>query len=260
MIDIEALTAYYPQQIGGNIAYHKHILKEYVELLAVEYISQSEWAGKLAFIGGTNLRLIQRIDRFSENLDFDCKGLTKEEFMEMTDSVVEQLSSNGLRVEVRDRENPNLTAYRRNIFFPGLLFEMHLTGHREERFLMKVEAQDQGVSYETLSSPVNLCGFMFMTRTPSKSVLLSMKLSALLSRGKGRDFYDTMFLWQQVEPDYYFLKMRCGIGSKQELKQALLEKLRETDLEQKRRDFEHLLFNPRRSGVILHFGAFVEDK
>ena len=32
-----------------------------------------------------------------------------------------------------------------------------------------------------------------------------MKLSALLTRGKGRDFYDAIFLLQRTEPDYPFL-------------------------------------------------------
>ena len=29
---------------------------------------------KIFFIGGTNLRLVKGIDRFSEDLDFDCKN------------------------------------------------------------------------------------------------------------------------------------------------------------------------------------------
>ncbi|MCK9626641.1 MAG: nucleotidyl transferase AbiEii/AbiGii toxin family protein [Bacteroidales bacterium] len=31
----------------------------------------------MTFIGGTNLRFVKGIDRFSEDLDFDCKDLSK---------------------------------------------------------------------------------------------------------------------------------------------------------------------------------------
>ena len=260
MIDIESLLPYYPQQVAANMAYGKHILKEYVELLALEHLSRSPVANKMAFIGGTNLRLVHGVDRFSEDLDFDCKGLSDTEFVEMTDSVIRCLRENGFKVETRDKENPRLTAYRRNIYFPELLFDMGLTGHREERFLMKVEAQDQGVVYMAQTAIINRCGFLFPMTVAPKEVLLSMKLSALLSRAKGKDFYDTIFLWQQTEPDYAFLQSRRGIGSLEELKDALFEKLKLIDLKQKQRDFEHLLFNPANSSRILYFKEFIQEK
>ena len=260
MIDLQSLLPYYPQAIAGQASFHKHILKEYIELLALEHLSQTQYAAKIVFIGGTNLRIIHGIDRFSEDLDFDCKNLSEEEFLKMTDMLVGYLRGNGLQVELRDKDNPKLTAFRRNIYFPGLLFEMNLTGHREERFLMKIEAQDQYVSYTPQTAIVNRCGFMFPISVPPKEVLLSMKLSALLARVKGRDFYDTIFLWQQTEPDFKFLRERCGITTPDELKSALLNKLSTVDLKQKQRDFEHLLFNPSRSKQILLFKEFVESK
>ena len=259
MIDLQSILAYYPPQIATNASFHKHILKEYIELLALEHLSQSPYAPKIVFIGGTNLRLILGLDRFSEDLDFDCKQLNAEEFISMTDALVEYLRLNGLQVELRDKENPRLTAYRRNIYFPELLFDMNLTGHREERFLMKIEAQDQGVNYTPQTAMVSRNGFFFPVTVPSKSTMLSMKLAALLARAKGRDFYDSIFLWQQVQPDYDFLRQRCGIGAPEALKKALNDKLDTVDLVQKQKDFEHLLFNPSHSAQILHFQQFVDS-
>ena len=260
MIDIKSLLPYYPQTIAEQAAFYKHILKEYIELLALEHLSQTPFAAKIVFIGGTNLRIIHGVDRFSEDLDFDCKNLSEAEFIKMTNLLVDYLRGNGLQVELRDKDNPKLTAFRRNIYFPGLLFDMNLTGHREERFLMKIEAQDQNVMYTPQTAIVNRCGFIFPITVPPKEVLLSMKLSALLARAKGRDFYDTIFLWQQVEPDYKFLSERNGISTPEELKLSLYNKLSTIDLKQKQRDFEHLLFNPSRSKQILLFPAFVDDK
>lgn len=256
MIDLNYINSYFPAQIAGNATFYKHILKEYVQLMVLDYLATSPYIGKLAFIGGTNLRLIKGIDRFSEDLDFDCKDLTEDEFMEMTDEVLTFLQRSGINVEARDKGNPKLSAFRRNIFFPEFLFELGLTGHRDERFLLKIEAQDQGVNYPIEKKYVQRCGFFFSLPVPPDSVLLSMKLSALLARAKGRDFYDTMFLMQQNKPSYEFLSARVGINTPDELKTAILEKLKTIDLNVKKRDFEHLLFNVNSGERILLFEEF----
>jgi hypothetical protein len=84
-----------------------------------------------------------------------------------------------------------------------------------------------------------------------------MKISALISRSKGRDFYDSMFLLGQTSPDYNFLATLFGIHNLQELKSALSELLTKVNLSQKARDFEHLLFEKRNSDRILGFKEFV---
>ena len=88
MIDLNYINSFFPSQIAGNANFQKHILKEYVQLMVLDYLANTPYISKLAFIGGTNLRLINGIDRFSEDLDFDCKDMTDEEFKEMTDGVL----------------------------------------------------------------------------------------------------------------------------------------------------------------------------
>ena len=259
MIDLHYINSFYPAPITSNAAFQKHILKEYIQLMVLDYLSTSPYICKLAFIGGTNLRLIKGIDRFSEDLDFDCKDLTEQEFTRMTDSVITFLKREGLNIETRDKENPKLTAFRRNIYFPEFLFELRLTGHRGERFLLKIEAQDQGIAYPVITQQVQRCGFFFSVPTPPDSILLSMKLSALLARTKGRDFYDCMFLMQQTRPSYEFLEQRLGISTPELLKKAICEKLAKLDLNIKKRDFEHLLFNVYASERILHFGEYANS-
>ncbi|MBR0296273.1 MAG: nucleotidyl transferase AbiEii/AbiGii toxin family protein [Paludibacteraceae bacterium] len=253
MIDMEYIRGFYPPYIAQNAGMQKHLLKEYVELLALEWIARLPYASELVFIGGTNLRLIHGIDRFSEDLDFDCKGLSGEEFMQMSDELVRYLQQHGLNAELRNKENTRLVAYRSNVYFPELLFDLQLTGHREERFLMKIEAQDQGIDYPREMAVVRRNGFSFPVPVPPLSVLLSMKLCALLTRQKGRDFYDTMFLMQRTEPDYGFLQRQKGIANKEQLDAALHEMVSSTDLKTKQRDFEHLLFDSRKSETILTF-------
>ncbi len=257
MINPEQIKAFFPPYVSANPALTKYILKEYLQMLMLDYLVSSEFMNRLVFIGGTNLRLAKGIDRFSEDLDFDCKGLSEHDFDRMTDGVTQFLLRNGYHVENRDQTWPKLCAFRRNMYFPGLLYELGLSPHREERFLIKIEAEDQGMDYSPTMTYVKSCGMFFAIPSPSDPVLCSMKISALISRQKGRDFYDTMFLLAQTQPDYSFLGARHGIHNAKELKEALLAICDKTDLRRKARDFEHLCFRQQNNKRILQFREFV---
>ena len=125
------------------------------------------------------------------------------------------------------------------------------------RIMLKLESQDQGIPYERVMGFIKGCGFFFSFPVPSDAVLCSMKISAMLGRGKGRDYYDVMFMLSQTMPDYPFLTARCGIRDLPELKAAVKKSLQSVDLSQKQKDFEHLLFLRDNSRRILHFPEFI---
>ncbi|GHT52995.1 hypothetical protein AGMMS49982_14750 [Bacteroidia bacterium] len=257
MIQLEQIKPFFPAQIAQNPAHRKYLVKEFVQLMILDYLSTTTWLEKMTFIGGTNLRLVKGIDRFSEDLDFDCKNLSERDFLEMTDSVLLFLQRSGLRVETRDKASSTLKAFRRNIYFPELLFDLGLSGYKEERFLIKIESQDQAVEYSPVMVNIKGCGFFFPFPVPPDDVLCAMKISALLSRQKGRDFYDAMFLLAQTQPNYAYLSQKKNITNWNELKAALTKVLETVDLKKKSQDFEHLLFQPN-SAKILLFKAFID--
>ena len=228
MIRIEQIRGYFPP-ILHNSEFDKRILKEYLELMTLNFLSSTKFARKIVFIGGTNLRLIKGIDRFSEDLDFDCNDFSPEEFIEMTDAVIRFLNNSGFNAQAKDKENKKLIAYRRSIYFPELLFNMELSGHKEARFLMKIESQNQGFLYTPNFVNIQGCGFFFPFPVPPDDVLCAMKLSALLSRAKGRDFYDAMFLLSQTKPNYDFLAQKQDIYNLTELKTKLIETIEKVD-------------------------------
>lgn len=258
MIDIEYIRSFFPPTIACESRFDRYMLKEYLQLLILDHLMTTPYISKMVFIGGTNLRLIQGIDRFSEDLDFDCKDLSEEEFMAMTDSVVQYLRQNNMEVETRDKPNPKLTAFSRNLYFPQMLFNLGLTGHRDERLLLKIEAQDQGVPYQPIVANINKMGFFFGVQVPPLDVLCAMKFATILTRQKGRDFYDAIFLLSKTKPNMDFLKASAGISSMEELKAALKERLKEVDLNLKKRDFGHLLFNEANAERILQFPEVVD--
>lgn len=259
MIDIAYIRSFFPQAISGESRFDRYMLKEYLQLLILDHLAATPYFRKVSFIGGTNLRLIQGIDRFSEDLDFDCKEMSEEDFLQMSDSVVRFLRNNNIDVETRDRPNPHLTAFRRNLYFPQMLFNLGLTGHREERLLVKIEAQDQGILYPSEVVNVNRMGFFYGIPVPPLDILCAMKFSAVLARQKGRDFYDTIFLLSKTRPNLEFLKARNGISSFKELNTAISKMLKDVDLNQKKKDFTHLLFNENNAERILHFQEIVQS-
>ena len=259
MIQLEQIKNFFPPSIRDNPIYQKYMIKEYIQLMILDYLSFTYYIRKITFIGGTNLRLVKEIDRFSEDLDFDCKDLPANEFISMTDKVLVYLQESGFNVETRDRKNDKLNDFRRNFYFPEFLFNLGLSGHKDERFLIKIESQDQQINYQQEIATIKGCGFYFSFPVPSDSVMCSMKLSALLNRQKGRDFYDSLFLLSLTSPDYNFLETKCNISNLTELKNRIAKMMTSIDIKQKSRDFEHLLFNKNNSQRILAFSEFIED-
>lgn len=53
MIDIEYLKSFYPPYLSSSLTMQKNILKEYIELLVLDYLVTTPYIQKLTFIGGT---------------------------------------------------------------------------------------------------------------------------------------------------------------------------------------------------------------
>ncbi len=54
MMDIETIRSLAPAELRGG-QFDKHLLKEYVETLTLNWLVSSKWAQHLTFIGETNL-------------------------------------------------------------------------------------------------------------------------------------------------------------------------------------------------------------
>ena len=257
MLNLEQIQNYFPPQIRENPAHKKYIVKEYIQLIILNFLATSKFAQKITFIGGTNLRLVKGIDRFSEDLDFDCKNFDAEDFSEMSQAILTFIQRSGIRAETREKQSEKLTAFRSRIYFPELLFELGLSAYKEERFLIKIESQNQEFEYTPQMATISSCGFFMSFPVPPDDVLCAMKLSALLSRAKGRDFYDALFLLSQTKPNYDFLTKKQDIHNLTELKAKLIETMEIIDLQHKSKDFEHLLFNKENKDKILMFSDYI---
>ena len=67
MLELNEIKRFYPESLHS---FDSFLLKEYLQYKILEIIFSGQFANKLCFIGGTNLRIIHENQRFSEDLDF----------------------------------------------------------------------------------------------------------------------------------------------------------------------------------------------
>jgi predicted nucleotidyltransferase component of viral defense system len=261
MISFDEIKSFFADSIRRNPSYFEYMLKEYFHYRILDIIFSSEYASRLSFIGGTNLRILYHIQRFSEDLDFDCFQLSKEEFSQLTDNVIARLSDEGIKVKSEDKEKDlKIIALRRNIIFPGLLYELGLTGHKEKKLLIKIECEPHQYVYEPTKPIIQKFNVFTQIFAPSPDILLSMKTGAVLERGKGRDYYDFIFLSGITDPDFGYLDIKFGITNHIQLYERILESCEKTDFEKKSHDFEKLVLDQDETKKVLLFKEYIRQK
>jgi predicted nucleotidyltransferase component of viral defense system len=261
MINFEEIKSFFAEGLRKNPSHFEYMLKEYFHYRMLDMIFSGEHASKMSFIGGTSLRILYHIQRFSEDLDFDCFKLSRKEFISLTDKVIYRLSQEGIKLEADDKEkDKKLVAFRRNIVFPGLLYELGFTGHREKKLLIKIECEPHNYKYVPEKPIIQKFNVFTQIFAPSPAILLSMKTGAVLERGKGRDFYDFIFLSGITEPDFGYLEEKFGITNQVQLYERILESCKTTNFQLKSRDFEKLIFDPAETKKVLLFREYIKQK
>ncbi|HAU40342.1 MAG: hypothetical protein UV80_C0001G0099 [Candidatus Peregrinibacteria bacterium GW2011_GWF2_43_17] len=254
MITLDQILATYPEDLR---AFKESILKEYLQYKILNSIFNSKYAGKLAFLGGTALRIIYGSTRFSEDLDFDSFALTEQEFTDLSKVIQKDLSLEGLGVEV---STVTRNAYRIKIRIPKLLFDSGLSAMSEHKILIQVDTVPQNFEYAPEKPLLNKFDVFTQINAVPKDILLAQKIFASVNRKRimGRDFFDIVFLHGiGAKPNFDYLKKNIGVGSASELKNYMLKKIANFDFEELAQDVEPLLFDPRDKKKVVMFREFV---
>ena len=255
MLSFDQILAQYPTHLR---AHGKSILTEYLQYKILNTIFNSEHADKLAFLGGTALRIIYGSTRFSEDLDFDNLALSKVEFEDLGKVIKRDLELEGLQVEVKIVTR---NAYRLKIRIPKLLFDTGLSSFTEQKILIQVDTVPQNFQYTPDTPFLNKFEVFTQINAVSKDLLLAQKIYASVNRKRamGRDFFDIIFLFGiGATPNFHYLRKSLGIRNRAELKQYLLEKTAGLDLAFLSQDVEPLLFDPRDKQKVILFREFIE--
>ena len=153
----------------------------------------------LAFHGGTALRFLYAHGRYSEDLDFALEGdRQRYDFRGYLQAIRAELTPEGYPVELK--VNDQKTVHSAFVRFPGLLYELGLSGQRSEVLAVKLEVDTNPPAGAGLATTVVRRFVVLQLQHHDKASLLAGKLHAILQRSytKGRDIYD--LLWYLSDP------------------------------------------------------------
>lgn len=254
MLSLNQIKQQYPPALQNRARF---LLREYLQYKMLEILSQLEEGNQLVFMGGTAIRLVYNSQRFSEDLDFDNQGLSQSQFKHLCLDIQRQLKLQGIEVETRFSFKQAAHCYFK---FLQLLQQFGLTKQKKEKILIRFDATSQEYRYQPDFKMLNKFDFFAELKVAPLALLLSQKIMAALKRkrAKGRDFYDIVFLQAQTEPDFNYLKHKLEIDDKQELKQRLLARCKQLDMNQLSQDVAPFLMNQANRNRVEKFVQFVE--
>ena len=253
MLSINEIEKQYPEKLR---VFRRFILREYLQHKILALIYESKYGSKLCFLGGTCLRIIHNNTRFSEDLDFDCLKLTERSFSAISLEIKKGLEREGYGVEFRAVSKGAFHCY---IKFPGLLFTEGLSGHKEEKILIQLDAEPQHYKFNPETFILNKFDVFTTILTTPKSLLLSQKIHAALNRkqAKGRDFFDIMFLLSDTKPDFDYLQQKLGIKTEKQLKEKLIARCNKLNMKQVADDVKPFLFESKDAVKVEIFEKYI---
>jgi len=253
MLELKQIESFFPEQLRH---FKRNLLREYLQYKILEAVFASKYGKKLVFMGGTAIHIIHGLPRFSEDLDFDNKGMTKHDFSALTQVVAKKLALEGYVVKTGTSFKK---AFSADIKITKVLFDEGLSGHRDENILIKIDAAPQNFIYLAQRVIINKFDIFANISVVPVDILLAQKFYAILARRRaiGRDFYDVIFLAGKAKIDFAYLNERSGIKDKEMLKTALLKHCEKLDFKLLTRDVEQFVFVPDDAKKVLLFIEYV---
>lgn len=157
----------------------------------------SNWA----FLGGTALRFLYNLPRYSEGLDFSLTTpKTDARFEKLMRAVRSDLQAEAYGVEIKVRADKAVASAM--VKFRGLLHEVGISPLRDETLAVKIEIDTNPPAGGETGIKAVRRYFMLNLQHYDPASLLAGKLHAVLSRKytKGRDLYD--LAWYLADPTW----------------------------------------------------------
>lgn len=175
-------------------------LREYLQAFVLRSFHDSEAMRSLAFVGGTALRFLHGLPRFSEDLDFSLVSADGYAGRDWMAKVKRDLVLAGFSPEVtwNDRKTVHVGWVR----VAGTLHAAGLSGQPAEKLAIKVEIDTRPPTGARCERRIVTRHVTFLVRHHDLPSLLAGKLHAVLTRKyvKGRDWYDLVWYLSQRPP------------------------------------------------------------
>lgn len=244
---IEVLSQYIASE--GALGAKVNRLREALQLLCLKIMQDSGAFNRLAFTGGTALRILYDMRRFSEDLDFSVIDKNGYDFSGIIDEIKRGMVLSGMEIEANTKVGKTVQASM--IKFPGILKNLGLSAMASQKFSIKIEADSNpSEGWQVEDTVVNKI-YLISIRHLTLSSLFAGKLHACFYRKyiKGRDFYDLIwYLGKRTKPNYELLnnaiRQTQGVNAvltESNIKSFLLDRIEKIDFSLVKGDVERFL-------------------
>ena len=179
----------------------RNVAREYLQSRILGALQRGGAMTSMAFQGGTCLRFVFGLPRYSEDLDFALEqGHADFSLQRYLETVRSELAAENYRVDLRLRVHR--TVQSAMVRFPGVLYDVGLSPHAAEVLAVRVEVDTRPPSGATMDVSLVRRHVPLRLYHHDRSSLLAGKVHALLQRpyAKGRDWFD--LIWYLSDPEW----------------------------------------------------------
>lgn len=192
---------------GANAKFN--LMREYLQFYILKIMQDEGMFRETAFLGGTALRFLHGLPRYSEDLDFSNTGKPAYIFTALLKKIKGELSLSGYNVEALPAKEKTVNGAF--IKFAGLMHEAGISPLKSHKLSIKIEIDTNPPAGATLQTKVVNKFFPVTFLSYDLSSLFAGKFHALLSRKytKGRDYFDLgwyLSRWKDILPNFILLE------------------------------------------------------
>lgn len=234
---------------GMSMNQKLNLTREFLQILTLKIMNEKKFFSQAAFVGGTALRILYDLKRFSEDLDFSLINKEKYDFDRIQKELLRSFQLYGLPFEAKVRSEGSIHSMMMK--FTGLLKDLGLSELSAQKLSIKWEADVNPPAGWQISNTIINRIYMFNIAHYDLPSLFAGKLHACFFRKftKGRDFYDFVwYLGKSVRPNYTLLnnairqtEAKDARVSEANFKQFLLDHLQGVDFAFVKKDVERFL-------------------
>lgn len=185
-----------------------NIMREYLQAYLLRILLEGGVFRTTAFVGGTALRFLYHLPRFSEDLDFSRVSTPKDSFAEWLGLLKRELTLAGYTISVN--YNDQKTVQYAMVRYEKLMYEAGISPHPTQKFSIKIEVDTNPPEGAVRQTEIVNRYFPLSFLAYDLPSLFAGKINALLTRKytKGRDFFDLgwyLSRWKDLSPNIVLL-------------------------------------------------------
>jgi len=196
------MIPYLKQQIAEAFTSEaqRAIVREYLQMRTLQSLQRAGAMIPLAFHGGTALRLLYHLPRFSEDLDFALERQPLQyDLRKYLTAIDRDLTAEAYRVEIKLNEQH--LVHSAFIRFRGLTHQLGISPHETEVLAIKLEIDTNPPAKAQLDTSLVQRHVAVHLQHHDRASLFAGKLHAVFQREyvKGRDWYDLYWYLSQKQ-------------------------------------------------------------